>query len=192
LGCVLVVPFHPLKRGLHDLLAGTIVIRGGMLAPVFLAARTNRRNDRRIVVGAAVLAVMVIGAGVVVSQRLASLRELNSLLAIADELRESGVANVGISRNIVRSNGGPPVVTVMGSGFLPRPAGGGEPDWAMAEVTFAEAVKRGLPAEVGVDRIGSALRTGFNIGIYKSYETRTLIEDARTGQVLETSTTSNW
>jgi hypothetical protein len=62
----------------------------------------------------------------------------------------------------------------------------------MAEVTFAEAVKRGLPAEVGVDRIGSALRTGFNIGIYKSYETRTLIEDARTGQVLETSTTWNW
>ena len=192
LGCVLVVPFHPLKRGLHDLLAGTIVIRGGMPDPVFIAARTNRRNDRRIVVGAAALAVIAIGAGVVVSQRLASLPELNSLLAIADELRESGVSNVGISRNVVWSNGGPPVVTVMGSGFLPRPAGGGEPDWATAEVTFTQAVKRAMPAELGIDRIGSALRTGFNIGIYKSYETRVYIEDARSGQVLATSTTWNW
>ena len=191
LGCVVVVPFHPLKRGLHDLLAGTIVIRGGMPDPVFLAARTNRRNDRRIVIGAAALAVIAIGVGVVVSQRLASLPELNSVLAIADELRESGVSNVGISRNIVWSNGGPPVVTVMGSGFLPRPAGGGEPDWAMAEVTFTRAV-RALPVEAGVDRIGTALRTGFNIGIYKSYETRIQVEDARTGAVLGTSTTWNW
>jgi uncharacterized RDD family membrane protein YckC len=73
LGCVVVVPFHPLKRGLHDLLAGTIVIRGGIPDPVFIAARTSPRNDRRIVVGAAVLAAIAIGAGIVVTQRLASL-----------------------------------------------------------------------------------------------------------------------
>jgi uncharacterized RDD family membrane protein YckC len=192
LGCVVVVPFHPLKRGLHDLLAGTIVIRKEMPDPVFIAARTNRRRDRRIVVAAAVLAALAIGAGIAVSCRPASLEKLNSLLAIADELRESGVSNVGISRNAVWSNGGPPVVTVMGSGFIPRPAGGGEPDWAMAEVQFTQAVKRVLPADSGVDRIGSAFRTGFNIGIYKSYETRIYVEDARTGQVLQTSTTWNW
>jgi uncharacterized RDD family membrane protein YckC len=40
-GCVLVVPFHPLKRGLHDILAGTIVVRRGLPDPVFVAARTN-------------------------------------------------------------------------------------------------------------------------------------------------------
>jgi hypothetical protein len=34
--------------------------------------------------------------------------------------------------------------------------------------------------------------TGFNIGIYKSYETRILVENARTGQVLQTSATWNW
>ena len=192
LGCVVVVPFHPLKRGLHDLLAGTVVIRGEMPDPVFIAARTNRRNDRRIVVGAAALAALAIGAGVAVTHGLPSFPELNAFLAIADELRESGVANVGISRNATRVNGGPPIVTVMGSGFLPRPASGGEPDWAMAEVRFAQAVKRvGLPG-APVDRIGSAFRTGFNIGIYKSYETRIVVEDARTGQVLETSATWNW
>lgn len=192
LGCVVVVPFHPLKRGLHDLLAGTIVIRRGMPDPVFIAARTNRRNDRRIVIGAAALAAMAIGAGVVVSQRLASFSQLNSLLTLADQLRESGVSNVGISRNTVWNSGGPPIVTVMGSGFIPRPSDGGEPDWATAEAQFTQAVKRTLPADAGFDRIGSAFRTGFNIGIYKSYETRIYVEDARTGQVLQTSTNWNW
>ena len=192
LGCVVVVPFHPLKRGLHDLLAGTIVIRGAMPDPVFIAARTNARRDRKIVIGAAVLAVIAIGAsvGVVASAGVVARDEGDA----GDRRRaqESGVSNVGISRDTVWNNGGPPVVTVMGSGFIPRPAGGGEPDWAMAEVRFALAVKEALPADSGVDRIGSALRTGFNIGIYKSYETRIYVEDARTGQVLETSATWNW
>ena len=59
-GCVLVVPFHPLKRGLHDLLAGTIVIRGAMPDPVWIAARMNPRRDHRIVGGAVALAMAAV------------------------------------------------------------------------------------------------------------------------------------
>jgi uncharacterized RDD family membrane protein YckC len=192
LGCVVVVPFHPLKRGLHDLLAGTIVIRGGMPDPVFIGARTNGRRERKIVIGSGVLAVIAVGAGVGAAHRLTSSPQVTTMLAIVSELRDSGVSNVGISRTTEWPNLGTPVVTVMGSGFLPRPAGGGEPDWAMAEVKLLQAVKATLPADSGVDRVGSALRTGFNIGIYKSYETRSCVEDARTGRVLGTSTTLNW
>ena len=192
LGCVVVVPFHPLKRGLHDLLAGTIVIRGGMPDPVFIAARTNRRNDRRIVVGAAALAVIAMVAGVVTWHRLASWPEMKAMLAISNELRERGVSNVGIQRETVWMNGGPPVTTVTGSAFIPRPADGGEPDWTTAQAGLVQAVKRALPADSSVDRIGALLRTGFNIGIYKSYETTVYVEDARTGQVLERSATWNW
>jgi uncharacterized RDD family membrane protein YckC len=63
LGCVLVVPFHPLKRGLHDLLAGTIVIRGAMPNPVYIAARMNAHRDRLIIVGAVGLVVVAIVVG---------------------------------------------------------------------------------------------------------------------------------
>ena len=192
LGCVVVVPFHPLKRGLHDLLAGTIVMRGGMPDPVFIAARTNRRNDRRIVVGAAALAVIAMVAGAVTRHRLASWPEMKAMLAISNELREAGVSNVGIQRETVWRNGGAPVTTVTGSAFIPRPAGGGDPDWTTTEARLVQAVKRALPPDSDVDRIGSALRTGFNIGIYKSYETRIIVQDARTGQVLQTSVTWNW
>jgi uncharacterized RDD family membrane protein YckC len=192
LGCVVVVPFHPLKRGLHDLLAGTIVIRGGMPDPVFIAARTDGRRDRGIVIGAAALAVIAMVAGVVTWHRLASRPEMKAMLAISNELREHGVSNVGIQRETVWMNGGPPVTTVTGSAFIPRPADGGEPDWTTAQAGLVQAVKRALPADSSVDRIGALLRTGFNIGIYKSYETTVYVEDARTGKVLETSTTWNW
>ena len=192
LGCVVVVPFHPLKRGLHDLLAGTIVIRGGMPDPVFVAARSNRRNDRRIVVGAAALAVIAMVAGVVTWHRLASWPEMKAMLAISNELHDRGVANVGLQRETVWNNGGPPVTTVTGSAFIPRPADGSEPDWASAQARLVQAVRGALPPDSGVDRIGTALRTGFNIGIYKSYETRIYVEDARTGRELGTSTTWNW
>ena len=192
LGCVLVVPFHPLKRGLHDLLAGTIVIRGAMPDPLFIAGQTYRRRDRQIVVGAAALAALAIAASALVSHRLASSTQVKTMVAMSKELQASGVSNVGINWNSTSWNGGPPIVTVMGSGFVPRPAGGGEPDWAMSEVQFALAVKELLPPDSGVDRIGTALRTGFNIGIYKSYETRIFIEDARSGQILQTEAVWSW
>ncbi len=192
LGCVVVVPFHPLKRGLHDLLAGTIVSRGGMPAPAFIAARTDGRRDRGIVIGAAALAVIAMVASVVTWHRLASRPETKAMLEIANDLRESGVSNVGLQRETVWNNGGPPVTTVTGSAFIPRPADGGEPDWTSAEARLVQAVRGALPSDSDVDRIGTMVRTGFNIGIYKSYETRIYVEDARTGQVLETSATWNW
>ena len=48
------------------------------------------------------------------------------------------------------------------------------------------------PAAASVDRVGTALTTGFNLGIYKSLETQVIIEDARTGEVVQTLTNKNW
>jgi hypothetical protein len=41
-------------------------------------------------------------------------------------------------------------------------------------------------------RRGTALTTGFNLGIYKSLETQVVIENARTGQIVQTLTNKNW
>jgi hypothetical protein len=50
----------------------------------------------------------------------------------------------------------------------------------------------GQPAASPVDRIGTALTTGFNLGIYKSLETQVVIQDARTGEIVQTLTNKNW
>ena len=192
IGCVLVVPFHPLKRGLHDLLAGTIVIRGVMADPVCIAARTNPRRDRRIMLGAATLGLLSIVASIALSRQLLSSMDFKTMRAISDRIQATGVSNVGVVRRTVWNNGGPPVVTMVASGFVPRPDGAGEPAWDALEAASVAGVKAELPANSDVDGIETELRTGFNIGIYKSYEVRVHLENARTGQVVGSQTIWNW
>lgn len=82
--------------------------------------------------------------------------------------------------------------TLSGTRYLPRPAGGGEPAWAMSEASLIQAVRGRLGPDSGIDRIGTVFRTGFNIGIYKSYETRIYAEDARTGAVVDQRAIWTW
>lgn len=79
LGCVFVVPFHPLKRGLHDILAGTIVIRGQMPGPGFIAARANAPRDRRILIRAVAFAALTGAATVAVSNGVSSVGLMKEL-----------------------------------------------------------------------------------------------------------------
>jgi uncharacterized RDD family membrane protein YckC len=51
-GCFLSIPFHPLGRGLHDILTGSLVVGGNVPDPGFIAAHDDSRRDRRIVVAA--------------------------------------------------------------------------------------------------------------------------------------------
>jgi uncharacterized RDD family membrane protein YckC len=190
-GCVLVVPFHPLKRGLHDILAGTIVVRRGLPDPVFVAARTNDRRDRRIVIGAAVLALLGIVASAGVSRQVLASTQMKPLLAISQRLREAGVSNVGVVHSTSWNNGGPPTVTIVASGFVPRPSENAEPAWDKLAAVFAQAVNAELPPDYGVDGIEIVLRTGFNIGIYRLYETQIRTQDAHTGKV-QSQTIINW
>lgn len=191
-GCVLVVPFHPLKRGLHDILAGTIVVRRGMPDPVFVAGQSNRRRDRAIVAGAAALAAAAVGVSILVLRPLAASMLMKQASVVLEPLRGLDMTNVGVQLDAVSTDGGPRVVTLSGTGYLPRPAGGGEPDWAMSEASFIQAVRGRLGPDSGIDRIGTVFRSGFNIGIYKSYETRIYAEDARTGEVVDQRAIWTW
>jgi uncharacterized RDD family membrane protein YckC len=191
-GCVLVVPFHPLKRGLHDLLADTIVIRGALPDPAFIAARMNARRDRRIIVGSAALGLIAVAGSIAFSHRLSASAQAKDLPILMERLSALGVSSPSVGRTTIAQLGGPTVVTLMGSGFIARPADGGEPAWDQLHTAFVQAAKAQLPTDSGVDRIGTALRTGFNIGIYRSYEVKLRIDDARTGQSVQSSDTSNF
>lgn len=192
LGCVVVVPFHPLKRGLHDLLAGTIVIRGAMPDPVFVAGQTNARRDRRILIAAGGLAAVTIAASAIVAGRSSSPSSWAVTGArISQRLRQAGALNVGVANNKTWMVGQSPVTTVVATGFIPRPANG-EPDWTAAETAFVQAVRAELPPDQPVDRVATVVRSGYNIGIFKSYEVQTRVFDARTSAALEASDQRSW
>jgi uncharacterized RDD family membrane protein YckC len=194
-GCVLVVPFHPLKRGLHDLLAGTIVIRDELPDPVFIAARMNPRRDRRIVGGAVLLTLVAIVGGAVALSGFSKDPGPASSTSLLQLMGGLGISNAGLATNESALNFGPARRTVIASGFVKRPAGGGDPDWSGLHAAVMERLKQhtaGAPPGEAPDAVGTALSTGFNLGIFKSYETVVRIENARTGQVLQSSNNMNW
>jgi hypothetical protein len=187
-GCVLVVPFHPLKRGLHDLLAGTIVIRGAMPDPAYIAARMNPRRDRRIIGGSVALAMAAVLLGTLVGQRMMPDPFL-------EQMERAGVSQPCFGTTAASFNFRAPTFTMMASGFVRQPAGGGEPDLAALRTSLIKGMRdliAARPAAASVDRVGTALTTGFNLGIYKSLQTQVVIEDVRTGEIVQTLTNKNW
>jgi uncharacterized RDD family membrane protein YckC len=187
LGCVMVVPFHPLRRGLHDLLAGTLVVRGGAPEPARVAALTRARRDRNIVIGAAALLVVAAAASLASSRRSASAPSLPTVARVIPKLPllDAGVIDTTMF-GLARTR------NVLVTGFLPRTPDGAAPDAVAAEGELLSALRDDTAAADDLDTIGTALRTGFNIGIFRSYETRLTVEDRKTGAVVATSTTHGW
>jgi uncharacterized RDD family membrane protein YckC len=194
-GCVLVVPFHPLKRGLHDLLAGTIVIRGAMPDPAYVAARMNPRRDRRIIGGSVALAVIAVLVGVFVGQRTSASSEQARVTAFSQEMESAGISQVSVVTNRTSLNFVGPTVTVMASGFVRQPSGGGEPDLEAAHARLMKGLRElvaTMPPGTSVDQAGTMLATGFHLGIYHSLETQLVIENVRTGEVVQRLTNKSW
>ena len=195
-GCVLVVPFHPLKRGLHDLLAGTIVIRGAMPDPVYIAARMNPRRDRRIVGGAVALAVVAVLVGTVVGRRASQNPLVDRTMSFLNGMERVGISEPGIRFNSASFNFGTPTVTVLATGFVRQPTDGSVLPLDVLHKSVTTDLHELIASRPGgstpVDRVGTALTTGFNLGIYKSLDTEVVIEDAHTGEIVQKVTNKNW
>ena len=173
LGCALLVPFHPLKRGLHDLLTGSIVIRGGTIPTALIARLHNPRRDR-VIVGVAV-AVAVLGTIVGALQdedRAAALEPAARVMASVSRL---GIENPGVlDASIVGPNGA--VHNIVVTGYLPT-SDDGAPRIAKADDQILELVRQTMPL-AGVDSIVINLRTGVNLGVYRSYHSTNRVERA--------------
>jgi len=184
LGCFFVIPFHPLKRGLHDLLAGSIVTRGGPLDPAFVATHDNARRDRRILVGGLVVALLASVAGFVFAPQA---RFSAPAPATLEAARAQGMSNVTVLDMGAMSFAGRTDRSLMVTGFLPKPSDGTAPDWDAAAERLAAAVHADF-ADAPIDRFSIALRTGYNIGITKSYVQDVRWIDWRTGETTKLPT----
>ena len=177
LGCVLVVPFHPLKRGLHDLIAGTIVVRRGMPDAEGLAAlrQATARWDRIIVISAATLLVVSTVIGFVLARPAARLpAEVTQPALLAPDLP---LQNAGIIDSLSFDSGARRR-TVIVTGFLPTAPDGAKPDFDGAHRSLVQGLRRAL-AGADVDAVGTSLRTGLHIGIYSEYETRNRVDNIK-------------
>jgi uncharacterized RDD family membrane protein YckC len=173
LGCALLVPFHPLKRGLHDLLTGSIVVRGGTIPTALVARLDNPRRDR-VIVGVAV-AVAVLGTivGAFASRTMPA--ALEPAARVRSAVSRLGIENPGVlDASIVGPNGG--VHNIVVTGYLPT-NDDGTPRVEKADDQILDLVRQNMPL-AGVDSIVITLRTGVNLGVYSSYHSTNRVERA--------------
>jgi uncharacterized RDD family membrane protein YckC len=177
LGCALLVPFHPLKRGLHDLLTGSIVIRGGGKIPVDLVARLHNPRRDRVIVGVAV-AVAVIGTvvGAFASHNVPTAFE--PAARVMTSVSQLGIENPGVVDSFIKGPNGS-FHNIVVTGYLPTNADG-TPRIEKADEKVLALVRENMPLD-GVDSIVINLRKGINLGVYSSYESTTRTERAVPG-----------
>ncbi|HXU62480.1 MAG TPA: RDD family protein [Polyangia bacterium] len=171
LGCGLLVPFHPLKRGLHDLVTGSIVIRGGRVPTEHVARFDNPRRDRALVMGSVAVAVLGTVIGLVALRHVrASLQAGTTAVA---SIKQLGVQNPGVVDSIVSGPSGR-FHHIIATGYLPTNYDG-SPGIDNAEDRILAIVRKEMPLD-GVDSIVVNLRRGINLGVYQSYQMSTRVE----------------
>jgi uncharacterized RDD family membrane protein YckC len=171
LGCGLLLPFHPLKRGLHDLLTGSMVVRGGALPAELIARAHDPRRDRRLVIAAGVVAILAAASSSVASRQLPI--RFGSALRVAAAMRAMGIQNPVVNETTVTGTGGRRRM-IIATGFVPTRADG-TPAVDNAHQRILGVIRKEIPLD-DVDTIGTTLRTGINIGIYSSYQTSSSFE----------------
>src|SRR6266540_3353010 len=162
LGCAVLVPFHPLKRGLHDLLAGSIVVRQGMPSSEVLQRGNNRRRDRTLVAAAIGLTLIVTILGRVASSGTAP-AATGPKVDLLQGLATAGVRNPSVNETFIAGSGGKRHLLTVG-GYLPTSDAAAIAD---AHAKIASVVKT-TTALGQYDAVNTVVRTGINIGIYKS------------------------
>ena len=94
LGCFLMVPIHPLKRGLHDLLSGSLVVKKGTYTKDLVemdGAKVKRAKVAFGVWGAACLLVVV--AGVFLWSKVSHMPAMDKMVQLSEKLSQETAFN---------------------------------------------------------------------------------------------------
>lgn len=164
-GVVLIVPFHPLKQGVHDLLVNTVVVRAGAFAPERIETLRNARKERRvyfIIAGIALFLILAAGATKIFLADSEVTTITSKLFQTSRRIEEeTSFQNVGFEYK-------PTSGELFLTGFLPE-SKFNDKDTLQAEVKKAAEV---LMADRPVQKdftIIFQVRTGYNIGITSVY-----------------------
>ena len=166
LGCGLLTAFHPLKRGLHDLLTGSIVVRRALPPDEFVAQRHRPTRDRRLILGAVALAVTASIAGVLTMAN--PPKRAAGPLRAAEAIAAMGVQNPSVGETTFIGPEGQRRF-IIATGDVPGTSGGAL-DNSDLHGNIAAVIRKELPVQ-GIDEIRTVLRTGINIGVYSRTET---------------------
>ncbi|MES2963934.1 MAG: RDD family protein [Bdellovibrionota bacterium] len=170
-GCYLLLPLHPLKRGLHDLLAGSVVVHRERFDAASLAALENPAKEKRAfaIVGAISGVAILVGIwGFIALTRfvsMAGLRDVQAKLEATGRFRSTSVADQTFKKNSVSTRS--LIVQTHVDGSFDQTSEDLKPSYDLAFQTIREQIMD-LSA---YDNLRVGLRLGYNLGIRKRYTT---------------------
>lgn len=162
-GCAVLLPLHPLKRGIQDLIAGSVVVRAGQFDAEKIAELNDSGKTKRAFIIWIVITVLICGADGYLLSRKNTWTELISLTDLV--IQRTELRNPGIGMNIqFATKDHPKQKTLTINGFLPKERYDQD---SVRELIFTKTAKLAAEnnTEKDLDYIVIQIRSGYNIGI---------------------------
>lgn len=167
-GVLFLVPLHPLKRGIHDIIAGSIVIK----KECFDANKLNKMNSSNkvkkayLITGAFTLAVIGLMFTFYLFPKNKSLESVSDIYQIIE--KNSILSNVQVNYSTFNGSNGTNSTIVI-SGFLIKNKYDDTQIREIVKSKVIELVKENYKELNKCNSINITIRTGYNIGILSNY-----------------------
>jgi len=169
-GTILMVPLHPLKRGIHDLIAGSIVVYKGRFELERVASLNNAAKTKRAYLVSAVCGIAVVAGAFLLIRQVADSATFERLSRVQQKVTdEAGLQNVSVQESYfkIARNDGKATKTIIVNGFLPKDQFDNQALQSAAAEKAARAILSVFGNAGAFDGINVVVRTGFNIGIFQ-------------------------
>lgn len=176
-GCYLLVPLHPLKRGLHDLLVGSVVVYRNQFNAAALAALNNPAKTQRAfaivgVISAVVIAVGIWGLKVIMKDGvIADFQKIQSKLEATGRFHTTSINNFTFSTKSGTTR------SMLVQTHIARPLNASRKDLKSEYDLVFQAIRDQIKDVSKYDNLRVGLRLGYNFGIRRRYITMFLDED---------------
>jgi uncharacterized RDD family membrane protein YckC len=170
-GCYLLLPLHPLKRGLHDLVADSVVVYRGRFDATRLAALDSPARTRRAFAIVGTITAVAIAAGIWGLMAIQKSPTIANVLDIATKLESTGkFHSIGVTDN-TSSNNSVTTRSIIVQAHVDGPFDQSKEDlkpvYDLAFQTIRDQVRDLSP----YNNLRVGLRLGYNLGIRKRYTT---------------------
>ncbi len=170
-GCYLLLPLHPLKRGLHDLLADSIVVYRDRFNATALASLDNPAKTKKALTTFVCVSVVIVVIGIWSFTAINKNTTIAAMLEIRDKLESTGkFSTTTVLDNTFSNNSSSTrsiVVQTFVGGSLNQKREDLKPLYDLAFQTIRDQIMDLSPYH----NLRVGLRFGYNLGIRKRYTT---------------------
>ncbi len=167
-GGIVLLIFHPLKRGIHDIIAGSIVIKKGCYDSIKLKAMNSIKKAKKayIVSGIFAIALIILSFSFYLFPKNQSLNEVAGLYNIIST--QSNLTSVSVNHNTFKSSDNT-TKSINIIGFMKKIKFDNNDIKEKEKKDVIQLVLENYNNLSQCDKITLTIRTGFNIGIASSY-----------------------